>query len=295
MQRSIQNMHPQKTSADGVLGRLDQNVNFSSNLYSISGNNKILEGGLKPASIISSSGNGVQRFRDLDDLDDEIRLMHQGQSYSVFSETFNKQLNETLVNTEHLGELMSSPIAELSVTFPDTSMGDQMKQVSKLIKLRGKLGSERDSFLTALGGWDSHNKDITETGKIGEVDAAIAALEAELTVQGVWDETTVLMISDFGRTLTSNGLGTDHAWGGNYFVLGGRIRGGQIFGQYPERLIEEHSNVNIGRGRILPTTSFEHVWAPIAKWYGVNDMDMKAVLPNVENFDVFEMSQLYRE
>ena len=101
-------------------------------------------------------------------------------------------------------------------------MGDQMKQVAKLIKLRGKRESERDGFLTALGGWDSHNKDITETGKIAQVDAAVASLEKELINEGVWDDVTVLMISDFGRTLTSNGLGTDHmgrkllsAWRGN--------------------------------------------------------------------------------
>ena len=169
-----------------------------------------------------------------------------------------------------------------------------MRQVAKLIKLRGEIGSERDGFLTALGGWDSHNKDITETGKITEIDEAIAALESELIVQGVWEDTTVLMISDFGRTLTSNGLGTDHAWGGNYFVLGGGVRGDQILGQYPTRLLEEHSDVNIGRGRVLPTTSFEHVWAPICKWFGVDDEKMKEVLPNAGNFNVFSVGQLYQ-
>ena len=294
MQRSIQNMHPQKTSADGVLGRLLRNLDFASNLYSISGNKKILEGSPQPASIISSSGDGVQRFRELGDLGDEIRAMHRQESHSIFDETWSSQLNQTLVNTENLGKLMSSSTSELSETFPDTSMGNQMRQVAKLIKLRGEIGSERDGFLTALGGWDSHNKDITETGKITEIDEAIAALESELIVQGVWEDTTVLMISDFGRTLTSNGLGTDHAWGGNYFVLGGGVRGDQILGQYPTRLLEEHSDVNIGRGRVLPTTSFEHVWAPICKWFGVDDEKMKEVLPNAGNFNVFSVGQLYQ-
>ena len=132
--------------------------------------------------------------------------MHREESHSIFDETWSTQLNQTLVSTENLGQLMSSAAAELNETFPETSMGDQMRQVAKLVKLRGETGSERDGFLTALGGWDSHNKDITETGKITQIDEAIAALESELRVQGVWEDTTVLMISDFGRTLTSNRL-----------------------------------------------------------------------------------------
>ena len=117
MQRSIQNMHPQKTSADGVLGRLMQNVDFATNLYSISGNNKILEGAPEPASIISSSGNGVERFRELNALGDEIRALHRQESYSIFDETFSSELNQTIMNTEDLGELLSSSAAQVSEDF----------------------------------------------------------------------------------------------------------------------------------------------------------------------------------
>ena len=80
-----------------------QNVDFATNLYSISGNNKILEGAPEPASIISSSGNGVERFRELNAL--EMRSEQCiGRKAIHLHETFSSQLNH-IMNTEDLGEL----------------------------------------------------------------------------------------------------------------------------------------------------------------------------------------------
>ena len=82
----------------------------------------------------------------------------------------------------------------------------------------------------------------------------------------------IATLSDFGRTLTSNGRGTDHAWGGNHVVMGGEVRGGQILGAYPSTLAESDANpLNIGRGRLIPTTPWEGVWRPIAQWFGVDE------------------------
>ena len=93
-----------------------------------------------------------------------------------------------------------------------------------------------------------------------QVDDALGAFEKEMKAQGLWDQTTIVTVSDFGRTLSSNGLGTDHAWGGHYFVVGGNVSGAQILGHYPKKLNEIDSDVNIGRGRILPTTPWESAW-----------------------------------
>lgn len=108
--------------------------------------------------------------------------------------------------------------------------------------------------------------------------------EKEMKAQGIWNQTAILTVSDFGRTLTSNGLGTDHAWGGNYFVVGGNVDGGQILGKFPERLNEIESAVNIGRGRILPTTPWESTWFGLSQWLGVPSIDMHTILPNLKNF-----------
>lgn len=96
---------------------------------------------------------------------------------------------------------------------------------------------------------------------------------------GTWEDVTLLTASDFGRTLTSNGVGTDHAWGSNHLLVGGAVRGGRIHGSYPAVLGEE-GEVNVGRGRLLPTTPWEGVWAPLAQWFGVEDAGLDAVLPN---------------
>ena len=72
------------------------------------------------------------------------------------------------------------------------------------------------------------------------------------------EQVAIATLSDFGRTLTSNGRGTDHAWGGNHVVMGGEVRGGQILGAYPSTLAKSDANpLNIGRGRLIPTTPWE--------------------------------------
>ena len=168
----------------------------------------------------------------------------------------------------------------------DTALGRQLNQVARIIKANQEtLGSERDAFFVQLGGFDLHT-DLTEVfaQKLTEVDAALASFEAEMRLQGLWDNVTVVQASEFGRTLTCNGLGTDHAWGGNVFLYGGSIRGGRVHGRYPSDLTEA-GDYNIGRGRLLPTTPWESLWHAVAQWFGVEDGDdMATVLPNLNNF-----------
>jgi len=93
---------------------------------------------------------------------------------------------------------------------------------------------------------------------------------------------TIVQASEFGRTVTSNGDGSDHAWGGNYWMAGGAVKGGQILGDYPS--LGEDSDVNLGRGRLLPTTGWEQIWNAVGSWFGVPDKKMDAVLPGRRNF-----------
>ena len=95
---------------------------------------------------------------------------------------------------------------------------------------------------------------------------------------------TVVSASEFGRTITSNGLGTDHGWGGNHFILGGSVNGGKILGTYPDDLTAA-SLLNSGRGRIIPTMPWEGVYKAVGEWFGVEPEHMGTVLPNLGNFD----------
>ena len=104
----------------------------------------------------------------------------------------------------------------------------------------------------------------------------------------------VATLSDFGRTLTSNGRGTDHAWGGNHMVMGGEVRGGQMLGAYPSTLTESDTNpLNIGRGRLIPTTPWEAMWNGLAEWFGVSADEMDIVLPNKHRFDASNPHHLF--
>ena len=116
-----------------------------------------------------------------------------------------------------------------------------------------------------------------------DVDASIKAFANELKSKEVWNSVTLIETSDFARTLSPNGnAGTDHAWGGNYFMMGGSVRGGQIIGRYPS--IRENAPLNIGRGTMIPTKSWESVFLPIAAWAGVNETDFDYICPNRDNF-----------
>lgn len=109
-------------------------------------------------------------------------------------------------------------------------------------------------FHVQHGGYDTHqNLDDIVGGLISELDTALDNFADEMKMQNLWDNVTVITLSDFGRTLTSNGLGTDHAWGGHNVIMGGSVAGGTILGQYPDQLHQVAGSLNIGRGRIIPT------------------------------------------
>lgn len=114
-----------------------------------------------------------------------------------------------------------------------------------------------------------------------ELNQALTSFKKEMVEQNLWDSVAVVITSDFGRTLTPNsGKGSDHAWGGNYFVAGGSVKGGQVLGKYPEDLTES-GDLNIGRGRLLPTSGWETIWNGIVEWMGVEgEEELDYCLPN---------------
>ncbi|MGL5003377.1 MAG: DUF1501 domain-containing protein, partial [Casimicrobium sp.] len=99
---------------------------------------------------------------------------------------------------------------------------------------------------------------------------------------GVAQQVTTFTASDFGRTLTSNGDGSDHGWGGHHFVVGGAVRGGQFYGELPSPILGVN---DVGSGRLLPTTGVDQLAATLASWMGVNKDDIeRTVAPNIKSF-----------
>jgi uncharacterized protein (DUF1501 family) len=177
-----------------------------------------------------------------------------------------------------------------NITFPNTSLGRQLRQVCKALMGRAALGAVRQTFFVNRGGWDHHSETLAlQLDMLEEVDDAIGAFWAQLVALGIENQVTLFSGSDFGRTLTSNDRGSDHAWGGNHFVMGGSVVGKKIYGQYPSLAINPDNGAEInpldtGRGRLIPTTSCDQYFAELALWLGVPQSSLPLILPNIGNF-----------
>jgi uncharacterized protein (DUF1501 family) len=179
---------------------------------------------------------------------------------------------------------INSPEARsITTVFPPGQLGTQLQTVAKLIASRGQLQMQRQVFFVATGGFDSHdNQNLDQPGLLANISESIAAFHAATVELGMVEAVTTFTQSDFGRTLTSNGDGTDHAWGGNQLVVGGSVRGQDIYGTYP--LLQIDGADDVGGGRMIPTTSADQFAATLARWFGIPDPDLDIVAPNIDNF-----------
>ncbi|MDM0054829.1 DUF1501 domain-containing protein [Variovorax fucosicus] len=175
-------------------------------------------------------------------------------------------------------------------TFPTTGLGNQLAMVARLIRGRGTLGSKRQVFFVSMGGFDLHDNLIAnQPGLMKQLSDAMAAFHRQMALEGMGDKVTAFTASDFGRTLASNGDGSDHGWGNHHFVVGGAVKGKAIYGSPQVVSIDNTSTSagyegHVGQGRLIPTTSVDQYGATLAKWFGVPDADLPAILPNLRNF-----------
>ena len=180
------------------------------------------------------------------------------------------------------GALAAAP--PLATTFPaNSSLATQLQTVAKMIAVRDRLGMSRQVFFVATGGFDTHDDQLQDQpGLLGNVSASLAAFHAATVELGVAERVTAFTQSDFGRTLTSNGDGSDHAWGGVQLVVGGAVKGRTIYGRYPVLAINGADDV--GGGRMIPAVSADQYAATLAKWFGVPDADLGKIAPSIGNF-----------
>jgi uncharacterized protein (DUF1501 family) len=187
---------------------------------------------------------------------------------------------EGVVNTALAKVDIKASFDQLSGPNP---LADQLKIVARLIGARKELGSKRQVFFVTLDGFD-HHSGLSEkhVDLIKKLDEAIAAFYVATVELGVQRDVTAFTASDFGRTLVSNGDGSDHGWGSHHFIMGGAVKGGKFYGTAPHVSVDTDDQV--GQGRLLPSTSVDQYAATLAHWFGVPDRDMATVLPNIGNF-----------
>lgn len=147
-----------------------------------------------------------------------------------------------------------------------------------------------------MTGFDMHNEVLSAISyKWEELNEALTFFAPEMKAQGVWNDVTLVSGSDFARTLTSNGKGTDHAWAANHILVGGGLNGGKVF-KFPPSLAHGNSQDDKGRGRLIPMYPWENIMAPIATWMGVPPSKLPDVFPNIGNFDtshILTQSQVF--
>lgn len=180
----------------------------------------------------------------------------------------------------------STSSVDLQTEFPATGLGNDLKMVAKTIGARQSLGQTRQIFFVSRGGWDHHANLVENQGNmLPDVNGALKSFYDATVELGVEADVTTFSMSDFARTITPNSNdGSDHAWGSNCLVMGGSVAGGDVHGEYPQS-IALNNDLDIGRGRLLPTTSVDEYAAELAMWFGVeNDNNMEVVLPNIRNF-----------
>ena len=204
-------------------------------------------------------------------------LMHEG---------FARLTNSSL-DLQQFFQGVFSTFNEALITTPypaNNYLGTTLRAVAKTIHLRQALGLRRQTIFISAPGWDHHGELLnTQAAMLSSVDAALLAFQKTLEELNLADSVITFTASDFGRTLRSNGRGTDHAWGGNAFVMGGSVSGGKIYGTFPNLALDSADDVGLG-GRLLPTTSVDEFFAEMLRWFGVSSSNMSYVLPNIASF-----------
>eukprot|EP00970_Alexandrium_tamarense_P007457 scaffold1373_cov288-Alexandrium_tamarense.AAC.2 len=295
-----QSLLDQYSPEGGVLARIGDALNSQEDdifsAYSISGRPKVLQGSpvvRKPTDVLS--GNGVESFHWQLSFAENIEAMSKTVATSIYGESFSASMSNAIHRTRFLEGTVGDASLSYDACFGSSQLKSQFRQVAKVIKARDLLEAKRDVFYVEHCCYDTHDDNGPRLEMLlKHLDEAIGCFTNEVKSQGVWNNVTIVTASEFGRTLTSNGKGTDHAWGANHWLAGGDVKGGQIHGQYPSDLTED-GPLRTERGSLIPTTPWEGLWNGLAEWFGVTSENIASLLPNLANFDhnIFNASDMF--
>lgn len=215
----------------------------------------------------------------------------------VLESELNRITARSLDSHAVLAGALATSVGQFDAFLPDQvdgrrrTLNQQLKMVARLIAARGQLGPRRQVFLVSLGGFDNHDNLMDRhPALLTELGAGLAGFQQALDALGVGPQVTTFTASDFGRTLVSNGDGSDHGWGSHHFVLGGAVRGGAFYGQAPQAVLNGPEDV--GQGRLLPTTAVDQYAATLARWFGVSDTELPLVAPAIGQFGTRDLGFL---
>ena len=285
----------------GNLGDLSLSSNSDSmfTCISVSGNAVFLSGQnalqyqCSPAGAVSVEavrGSSYGHFMYEPAMRAAFEQMIKQQHAHVLANEYNRVMQRSLAAESKVTTAIGG--VQLNTAFPSgNSLADQLKMVARLIGGRSSLGAKRQVFMVSLEGFDVHDNMATrQPALLKKLSEGLTAFDRALLELGVADKVTTFTASDFGRTLSVNGDGTDHGWGGHQFVMGGAVKGKAFYGTPPPLSVGNsdapEDQWHVGQGRLLPSTSVDQYASTMAKWFGVNDDELYGVLPNLDNFGV---------
>ncbi|MCI4668744.1 MAG: DUF1501 domain-containing protein [Bacteroidia bacterium] len=274
----------------GKLADLLKSSNTNQDLsmgISLSGNNVFQSGNNSTQFTINpySGSSGIRGYGGTENLDEirttAVKSLLEMQYQDIFKQTYADVVNSSQANHELFSTAVNA--VKLNTIFSPNQISQSMAMIAKTIGARNTLGMSRQVFFVDFPGWDHHDELLNNQAAMLEiVSKAMSEFYAALGELGLTKEVTTFTISDFARTLNSNGNGTDHAWGGNALVMGGDVKGGTFYGDYPS--LDLGDNQDIGGGVLIPKISTDEYFAELALWFGVSRSDLGLVFPNIANF-----------
>ncbi len=271
-----------------LLGDVNLNNGISMNI-SLGGTNTFQSGHQSTEYSISPEGDGANGLNAYDDgsefgtfrklMVDELLGVSQN---NVIRREYSLRLRAAIDSQRVFVDALNT-VALPTTSFSSSSFSQSLRQIARVIAARDALGACRQTFFVQVGGWDHHDEVLDNQARmLPMISGGLKEFRDALVELGVFTDVTTFTTSDFGRTLTSNGKGSDHGWGGHHLVMGGSVSGGQLVGDYP--LLSASSPLDVGRGIYIPTTPVDLYFAELAQWFGVSNTDLPLVLPNIRNF-----------
>ncbi|MEP7206583.1 MAG: DUF1501 domain-containing protein [Casimicrobiaceae bacterium] len=321
MQSHWQSANPSAPFATGWGGRMAELLvpgNAGSTLplsVSLSGSNQLMVATLPEAAAYQVATTGpikIRAWRDWDVNGANPQKLYQDRIVALRSNRLEDEYGDIVarsMDTEQTVTAALAQVASFRADFPGTGadaessptvtnrLADQLRMIARLIAARGAFGAKRQIFFASLGGFDTHGDETTLHPRLlAQLDDGLDAFYRKTVALGVGSGVTAFTASDFGRTYTSNGSGSDHGWGGHHIVVGGAVTGGALYGGVPVAglttggaltLVDPAtgSSVDVGQGRLLPSVATDVYGATLARWMGVTQPgELSAVFPNLGNF-----------